>query len=81
MYRKICPKCGKLLDASMFYKDKSKPDGLTSTCKLCRRKRQKEYREENVIKVNEYEKKRRKLESRKKYSNEYQKKYRKVNHI
>lgn len=33
--KKVCSKCEKLKDSSSFYKDKSKKDGLASTCKEC----------------------------------------------
>lgn len=79
--RKICPKCGKPLDLSMFYKDRSKPDGLTATCKTCRRKAQKNYRYNNVGSVKKYEDKRRQTEERKNYSKQYQREYRHINKI
>jgi hypothetical protein len=44
---KICSKCNKDLNNSLFYKDRSKLDGLSSYCKPCRKERTREYREIN----------------------------------
>lgn len=35
MSTKVCSKCGRELDTSMFYKRKSASDGLRSSCKYC----------------------------------------------
>ena len=78
---KICPKCGKSRDYSQFYRAKTKPDGLTSTCKQCRRNAQKDYRKNNVGSVKSYEDERRLKPERKEYSKEYQRKYRHYNRI
>lgn len=79
--QKICPKCGKSKDYTQFYRDRTKPDGLTSTCKQCRRDAQKSYRKNNVGSVKTYEDKRRLKPERKEYSKEYQRKYRHYNKI
>lgn len=34
---KVCRKCGRVLDVSEFYKDRSHPDGLKHWCKQCMR--------------------------------------------
>ena len=78
---KICPSCGKSLSLENFYKDRSKPDGYTSTCKSCRRKAQKFYRETHKSSVKIYEDERREQIERKKYSREYQREYRHYNKI
>lgn len=53
---KVCTKCHKELDASEFYKDKNKKDGLSCWCIHC----QKQYRKENIdrilVREREYEK-------------------------
>ena len=79
--KKWCPKCENNLDTSLFYRDISKPDGLTSTCKQCRRNAQKKYRIENEASVKHYEDERRQTNERKEYSAEYQKAYRHYNKI
>lgn len=48
---KICSKCGRELNEIMFYKDKSKKDGLATVCKECRSAYGKE-RYQKVIKPN-----------------------------
>jgi hypothetical protein len=78
---KICPSCGKSLSLENFYKDRSKPDGYTSTCKSCRRKAQKFYRKTHKSSVKIYEDNRREQDERKKYSREYQRGYRHYNKI
>lgn len=42
---KKCYMCESTLDPSMFYKDKSRPDGLTARCKKCEIKKQKDRRD------------------------------------
>lgn len=42
---KKCSKCSQLLSVSQFVKNKRKKGGISSECKTCRRKRDKEYRE------------------------------------
>ena len=81
VHKKLCPKCGKNLELSNFYRDSSKPDGLTATCKSCRRKAQKDYRKNNIDSVKNYENERRKTKERKEYSKEYQRDYRHINKI
>lgn len=65
-------KCKEINPQSLnnFYKNKSRPDGLTSECKICCKRR-----------VNAFGKKHRKrlYEERKEYAKEYNKKYRKEN--
>jgi len=44
METKICSKCNKELDISMFGKDKSKKDGMSIKCKICKKYIDKKYR-------------------------------------
>lgn len=44
---KVCSKCGKEKDKSEFYKDKTKPDGLSYWCKKCTLKYGKKHYENN----------------------------------
>lgn len=41
---KVCNKCGKLLDETMFHKNVRSKDGLTSCCKLCKQAYDESYR-------------------------------------
>lgn len=41
---KFCKKCKQTQPLESFYKDKSKKDGLSTTCKSCRKKQMAEYR-------------------------------------
>jgi hypothetical protein len=43
MATKICTKCKKEKDASEFWKDKQKKDGLTSSCAKCNSEQKKNY--------------------------------------
>jgi hypothetical protein len=78
---KICPSCGRNLDSSMFYKDRTRIDGLSSMCKQCKKKKQKAYRTNNHDKVNVYDRERLEDDNRKKYNKYYQRDYRKYNKI
>jgi len=78
---KICPTCGRRLDASMFYKDITRPDGLSSMCKQCKKSKQKAYRIKNRDKVSSYDKERLYNGNRRTYNKQYQKTYRKYNKI
>lgn len=49
---KICSKCKRELPISEFYKDKSRSDGLRSTCKDCTKNNVKEYRNTEKGKLN-----------------------------
>ena len=64
MTSKICSKCGEKYPIENFGKDKSKKDGLRPSCKICKQKTDKVYREKNLEKVKkidlEYRKKHRK---------------------
>ena len=40
---KVCPKCGRELPLSEFYKDKSNKDGLRTYCKECHKEYAKSY--------------------------------------
>lgn len=51
MYSKTCSKCERTLHVSQFSKNKSKKDGLQTTCKECSKKVNKKYYEENTDKV------------------------------
>ena len=44
---KICSICKKEKDYSDFNKNKTKPDGLNTVCKICSRKRSRQYYAEN----------------------------------
>ena len=44
---KSCSSCNKSLPLEMFNKDKSKKDGLSSSCSDCNKERSKKWREEN----------------------------------
>lgn len=50
---KFCKKCSSTLDLSMFTKDKSKKDGLSTVCKICRANYAKSYRENNSESIKE----------------------------
>lgn len=41
---KKCNKCGRLLDETMFHKDKASNDGLTNTCRDCKKAYDEKYR-------------------------------------
>ena len=45
METKFCPKCKRDLPLSMYYKDKSRKDGLSCYCKECKLKQAKEYQQ------------------------------------
>lgn len=47
---KKCNKCGRLLDETMFHKNKDSKDGLTSLCKDCRNKANRIYYNNEEIK-------------------------------
>ena len=49
---KICPKCMNGKDSLVFYKDKSKKDGLSCWCKSCSTTRYKEWQKDNPEKAN-----------------------------
>jgi len=50
MATKICSKCKRELDISCFYKNKSKPGGITTQCKFCCKR----YQKDNKERVTEY---------------------------
>jgi len=55
MEPKVCSKCNKELEISMFGKDKSKKDGLSTLCKVCKKYTDKKYRirkrKNNIMKI------------------------------
>jgi|WetSurMetagenome_2_1015567.scaffolds.fasta_scaffold78746_3 hypothetical protein len=48
---KVCSKCGRTLDCSLFTVNKTSKDGLRSSCKECQRETQAKYREANRDKL------------------------------
>ena len=82
---KKCNKCGEIKLETEFYKDKINKDGLRGDCKVCKNKKGKKWRKNNLEKYNKYQKeykkkyKKNNLEKIKEYQKEYQKKYRKNN--
>lgn len=54
---KKCSSCNNTFDNSYFYKDKSKKNGLSSSCKQCSNKRAEEYNKNNPNKRKEASKK------------------------
>lgn len=53
---KICPKCSTSQDSSCYYSDKSKSDGLSTYCKICRNQKSKEYAKSHKEQIVEYKK-------------------------
>ena len=76
---KKCTKCGEVKPVGEFHKCKTKKDGYFTQCKVCRKKHNKKYREENKDKRKEYFKKYR--EENKYKIKEYNKKYLEENGI
>ena len=76
---KVCSKCGKILVAysGNFVKQKGGKYGLTGDCKICRNEQNKQYREDNKEKIDEYAKQYR--EENKEKIAEYTKQYREDN--
>lgn len=56
---KVCTKCNSDKELSEYYKDKSKKDGLSSSCKSCKNKQNIEYQATNKESKAEYDKNRR----------------------
>lgn len=56
MEKKICCKCKIEKDICCFSKDKYSKDGLTYSCKLCKKKKDKEYNEKKIISIDEKKK-------------------------
>ena len=52
---KVCSKCKEEKVLSEFNKDRTKQDGLNSCCKVCHRKADKAWRENNADKVKQYQ--------------------------
>jgi len=48
---KVCPRCGKTLPVTQFYKNKSNPDGFDYYCKKCRSHKSRVYYSENRVKI------------------------------
>ena len=63
---KICTKCGEEKSLEEFYKDRRRKDGFYPQCKICLKKYQRKYKEQNRDKYLEHSKK-------------YQRKYREQN--
>jgi len=81
METKKCSKCKKELPITEFYKDKYRPDGHVSSCKMCHKKWAKENRE--VIKIrhqNYYLKNKQKINKRNNEWNNANKEHRKIYH-
>ena len=77
---KQCSKCREVLHASRFYKDKKGKYGLRSICKECKRKQDKEYKEEHKEELKEYREEHKEelkeyREEHKDYYKEYSKQY------
>jgi hypothetical protein len=82
MEKKICSKCKIEKDVCCFSKDKYSKDGLTYSCKLCKKKRDKEYNEKKIISIDEKKKKLKYIKNwqeknREKIVNDRKKKYEK----
>lgn len=45
---KYCKKCDSILHKSLFYKNKTKPDGLASNCMECQKNHKRKTRIENI---------------------------------
>ena len=77
--KKRCPTCNFVKDVSEFYKNRTRPDGLASECKICKGKYCKEYLKK-YTQTNKY-KETRNFRSKTTYKeriNSYQKKYQKT---
>jgi len=70
---KVCTKCGKEKEFEKFNKDKSKKDGLYSSCKKCKKLSNAEYRKNNKDNRKRY------VEENKEKIKRYMKEYRKNN--
>lgn len=53
---KFCSKCSIEKEFTDFYVDKSKKDGISSYCKICRKTKSKEYSNLNISKIKQYRK-------------------------
>lgn len=51
---KRCWKCTQTLPSDQFGNDKSRSDGLTSICRICKNKEQRKYEKRNREKINTY---------------------------
>ena len=76
MKKKQCYKCNSNKDISMFYKCKSKKDGLQSNCKKCHNSATKKWRNNNIEQYQSYERNRHYTDAQKKRNQEYAKKRR-----
>ena len=74
---KCCGKCHECKPLSEFYKDKDKPDGMSTKCKGCEKAKSKKWREDNPDYSKEYGKKWR--EDNSDYVKEHSKKWREDN--
>lgn len=75
---KKCFKCGKVKDATFFYKHSEMADGYLGKCKECTKKDVTEHRLKNIERVRAYDRKRGKLPHRIKSCLKNTRKYRKV---
>ena len=55
---KTCIKCSNIKPKQEFSKDKSRTDGFSNTCKLCRRSYEHDYNKKNVLKIKDRDLKR-----------------------
>lgn len=75
---KKCFKCESVLPRTHFYKHKQMADGLLGKCKSCTKKDALLYRNDNILRIREYDRSRgnRKTEKyRKEYINRFKNKY------
>ena len=77
METKKCSTCGEAKPINEFYKEKSHKDGLSSQCKCCINKKQKEYRKNHPKERRKYQKKylNKHKKEHKKYVNKYKKEH------
>ena len=58
MLKKECNKCKQIFGVDMFYRDKTRSDGLSTRCKICSNKTSMKQYHDNVEHWNEYHRKR-----------------------
>ena len=82
--KKTCTKCGEMKSLTLYYRDKTKPDGLEKQCKDCRSSTQSKYYSSNKDYILERtkrwmgENKEKVLETQRKYQRE---EYKKIGNI
>lgn len=57
MEKKVCRKCKKNKDICEFNKDKNKKDGISTLCRECKKISNENYRNNNIVKYKEIQKK------------------------